>query len=80
MTHYFRCIKGVFEKDDDVSNVLSYKNELWKVLETDDGGVLMTCIEGMSKGWDISFTNQQMAECFEWVKSVEYENELSTDN
>lgn len=67
--HYFRCIKSVLLKEDEnTTNVVAIKNEIWKAVEDDDTGLMMTCVEGPNEGWDINFTNQQFAESFEWEK------------
>ena len=72
--HHFRCIKGVaefFEKDQKEGNVLSFKNEVWKVIDADDTGYQMECVEGPNEGWEFSFTLKQMAECFEWIPNYD---------
>lgn len=73
-THYFRCIKGVtgfFEKDQKEGNVLSFKNEVWKVIDANETEYLMECVEGPNLGWEFGFTLKQMAENFEWIPNYD---------
>lgn len=73
MTHYFRCIKGLLIKEDDnTTNILSHKNELWKVTEWTGDGAEMICVEGASFDWEFFFTNKQLCEHFEWEKSLKH--------
>ena len=69
-TFYFRCISGVvelFDKKEEDGNILSFKNEIRKELESDENGYTLECVEGPNKGWDINFTLIQMGTCFEWL-------------
>lgn len=74
MKHYFKCVKGVFEPHDskkpkDGGNILSFVNEIWEFVESDETGTTMKCVEGPNSSWEFGFTNQQMVECFVWDKA-----------
>lgn len=80
-TIYFRCINGVAEYDDkkkNEGNVLSFKNEIWKVIESDETSFLLECVEGPNVGWEFGFTLKQMTECFEWISNYN-ETQLLTN-
>lgn len=71
MKHYFRCIKGLMIKEDEkTTNILSHKNEVWKVNEWTGDGAEMICVAGPNLDWEFFFTNKQLCEHFEWEKSV----------
>ena len=73
VVHIFKCVKGVvgyFDETRKDGNMLSFKNEKWKLLEKTDTGCFMECTSGPNEGWEIEFTFEQMAENFEWDKTM----------